>query len=310
MGITHEPSVAVGERTAAAPPVAWSPWTVDRLSSDPARHLAFYLGCHQPSWLRSAPAPLFVSARTLGRYSPDRDGMPRAGCLWALDSGGFTELQQHGTWTVDADIYGGMVYRLMERTGYGPIFAAPQDWMCEPAVIHGGTWNGHRFAGTGLSVAVHQELTIENYLHLVENFPAAPWIPVLQGWTLDDYLTHADAYAAAGVDLAAQRLVGLGSLCRRQSTTEIGAIASTLAARGYRLHGFGVKSHGLARYGHHLASADSMAWSYTARRGRDRLPGCSHRGDCRNCLTYALRWREKVLASLRGPLQYDLPLTW
>ena len=31
----------------------------------------------------------------------------------------------------------------------------------------------------------------------------APVIPVLQGWTLDDYLACVDLYASAGVDLAA-----------------------------------------------------------------------------------------------------------
>lgn len=53
-------------------------------------------------------------------------------------------------------------------------------------------------------------------------------------------------------------LVGLGSVCRRQSTAEIGIIAGTLHAMGLKLHGFGVKREGLARYGHCLSSSDSM----------------------------------------------------
>lgn len=39
-------------------------------------------------------------------------------------------------------------------------------------------------------------------------------------------------YAQAGVELASLPLVGLGSVCRRQATSEIGNIASTLAAAG------------------------------------------------------------------------------
>ena len=285
-----------------------TPWTLDRASADPARHMTFYLGCHQPRWMEDSPVPLFVSARRLAKYRRQGDAFPKGRMLWALDSGGFTELQKYGEWTMDPDTYGGMVYRFMEDTGYGPQFAAPQDWMCEPAVIHGGTWNGQTFAGTGLSVAIHQELTIENFLYLREQFPAAPWIPVLQGWTLDDYLTHADAYEAAGVDLASERLVGLGSVCRRQSTDEIGLITGTLHARGYRLHGFGVKAQGLDQYGHNLASADSLAWSFGARRRGERLPECTHPGDCRNCLFYAIRWRERVMDALRTPKQYGLDL--
>ncbi len=41
-----------------------------------------------------------------------------------------------------------------------------------------------------------------------------------------------------------------------------------------------------------LESADSMAWSYDARRA-PALAGCTHR-NCANCLEYALRWRRRV----------------
>jgi hypothetical protein len=291
-----------------AEPTGLTPWTRDESNPDPARHLTFYLGAHQPRWLETSPVPLFVSARRLATYKRDGDPFPKGRCLWALDSGGFTELQQYGRWTMDEDTYGGMVYRFMDN-GAVPFFCAPQDWMCEPAVIAGGEWNGVTFAGTGLSVAIHQELTIENLLYLRENFPAAPWIPVLQGWTLDDYLSHVEQYEAAGVDLAAEPLVGLGSVCRRQSTAEIGLMTGTLAAKGLRLHGFGVKSQGLAQYAHNLVSADSLAWSSSARREQLRLPGCTHEAkDCRNCLDYAITWRERVMASMRNEVQYDLPL--
>jgi len=119
---------------------------------------------------------------------------------------------------------------------------------------------------------------------------------VLQGWQFADYLACADLYAAEGIDLAALPLTGLGSVCRRQSTGEIAAIVGALAWRGIRLHGFGVKTGGLHLYGHLLASADSMAWSYTARR-RPPLPGCTGHKNCANCLTYATRWRARILAS-------------
>lgn len=288
-------------------PTALTPWTRDATSADPARHLTFYLGYHEPRALETSPVPLFVSARRLAKYQRNGDPFPKGRCLWALDSGGFTELQLHGEWSMDADEYGGMVYRFMDN-GCVPTFAAPQDWMCEPFIISGGQRGPVKFAGTGLSVPIHQELTIENVLYLREHFPHAPWIPVLQGWTLDDYLSHVEQYAAAGIDLAAEPLVGLGSVCRREATSEIGAIVGTLASKGLRLHGFGVKTSGLALYGHHLASADSLAWSYGARRRQIKLPGCEHAGDCRNCLTYAIQWRETVMDALRQEKQYELAL--
>ena len=78
------------------------------------------------------------------------------------------------------------------------------------------------------------------------------------------------------------------------SGEEIAVIAATLAALGLRLHGFGVKTGGLHLYGHLLLSADSMAWSYAARRA-PALPGCTGHKNCANCLTYATRWRADVL---------------
>jgi hypothetical protein len=95
--------------------------------------------------------------------------------------------------------------------------------------------------------------------------------------------------------------VGLGSVCRRQSTTEIAVIVTELARCGLRLHGFGVKTGGLHLYGHLLASADSMAWSYAARR-QPALPGCTSHKNCANCLTYATQWRHAVLGryAVRG----------
>jgi hypothetical protein len=243
--------------------------------------MVFYLGAHQPQWLWRAGFPLFVSHRQLARRKHLRPALTR----WALDSGGFTELSMHGKWITTADAYAAAVARYAEQVGRLD-FAAPQDWMCEPFMIE----------RTGLSVREHQERTVASYLELRSIAPALPFIPVLQGWLLADYLACADLYAAEGIDLAALPLTGLGSVCRRQSTGEIAEIAAALARRGMRLHGFGVKTGGLHLYGHRLASADSMAWSYAARR-RPPLPGCTGHKNCANCLAYATRWRARILAS-------------
>lgn len=241
----------------------------------------FYLGAHQPHWLWRAGFPLFVSHRQLAR----RRSYQRATCRWALDSGGFTELTLHGRWTIPAEDYAAAVTSYRDSIG-SLDFAAPQDWMCEPVILD----------RTGLSVRDHQERTVANYLDLRRLAPDLPVIPVIQGWTLPDYLRCVDLYRQAGVDLAALPRVGLGSVCRRQSTAEIAAIISVLSGLGLRLHGFGVKTGGLARYGHRLASADSMAWSYAARR-QSPLPGCTGHKNCANCLEYATRWRARITAA-------------
>ena len=63
-----------------------------------------------------------------------------------------------------------------------------------------------------------------------------------------------------------------------------------------RLHAFGAKTLGLKRYAGSLASADSLAWSYNARR-HPPMEGCSHKS-CANCRHWALRWRERALEGL------------
>lgn len=238
--------------------------------------MRFLLGTHMPNWLETLDVPLFVSHRRL----VGRRRLPRARSGWALDSGGFSELAMFGEWRTTVPEYVEAVARYSEEIGRLE-WAAPMDWMCEPFMT----------TKTGLSVPEHQERTVANYLELRDQ---GPFVPVLQGWTIDDYEACVRLYEDAGVDLTAEAVVGVGSVCRRQNTSEGGLIMQTLYQHGIRCHGFGFKKEGIVRYGRYLASADSMAWSYTARRDWP-MAGCSHR-NCANCSRYALRWRAELLA--------------
>jgi hypothetical protein len=245
----------------------------------------FYLGTDMPGWLARTAVPLFVSRTRLARYVE----VPRALGPWALDSGGFTELSRHGRWAVPAEQYVEEVWEWRSRVG-GMVWAAQMDWMCEPAIR----------AKTGLTVAEHQRRTVANYLELLRLAPGLPWAPVLQGWTWDDYLAHLEMFGAAGVDLAALPVVGLGSVCRRQDVGMVESLIRELAGRGLRLHAFGFKLTGLPAVADVLGSSDSMAWSFDGRYSPP-LPGCAHR-NCSHCLRYALLWREKVLARVGAAL--------
>jgi hypothetical protein len=235
------------------------------------------MGTHMPHWLATVDFPLFVSHRRLA----GRRSVPRAVVPWALDSGGFTELSMYGRWVTTPEEYVAAARRYRDEIGRLE-WASPMDWMSEPWIV----------AKTGLTVAEHQRRTVESYLRLRDLAPDLPFVPVVQGWQLADYLRSVDQYAAAGVDLTAEPVVGLGSVCRRQGTGEIGLIVSTLAGLGIRLHGFGVKTEGLAEYADRLASADSMAWSF---RGR-HVAGCSptHKTEA-NCVRFARAWRNRLL---------------
>ena len=246
--------------------------------------MRFYLGTHQPHWLRLTAVPLFVSIRRLRRLKT----FPRAVGGWALDSGGFTELSTHGRWTVSAEQYVRETRRVVREIGMLE-WAAPQDWMCEPIILD----------KTGMTVRNHQRRTTDNFIQLQQLAPEVPWRPVVQGWELGDYLRHVGLYDSSGVDLATMPLVGVGSVCRRQSTKQIGDVITNLSDLGLKLHGLGVKTGGLRRYGKRLASADSMAWSYAARY-EPPMAGHTHK-NCANCLEYALAWR----SSLVGPERLD-----
>jgi hypothetical protein len=241
--------------------------------------MLFWTGTHEVSWLARTSVPLFISRRRLTKLKR----LPKAIGPWALDSGGFSELSMYGKWRTWAEEY---VYEVRRWSSYigNMQWAAIQDWMCEPFIT----------AKTGLTVKQHQQRTVDSYLELTSLAPEQPWVPVLQGWSYLDYMNCVRLYKANGVDLTSLPLVGLGSVCRRQHTTMVERLIRNLTDSGIKLHGFGFKLQGLKRVAKYLTSADSMAWSFGARRTPIRMKGCPHR-NCANCMRYALHWRESVL---------------
>lgn len=245
--------------------------------------VTLFLGTHQPCWLARLAVPLFVSHRRLHA----RRHLPRACADWALDSGGFSELSLFGGWRTKPRNYARAARRYMEEIGRLR-WAAIQDWMCEP-------WMLRR---TGLSLREHQRRTVDSFERLRELAPEVPWAPVLQGWQLPDYLRHLEFYCRRGHELREERVVGLGSMCRRQGTAEAERIVRELAALGLRLHGFGFKIQGLARASDALVSSDSLAWSFDARRSAP-LEGCEGKHkNCANCERFALAWWHRVRAKV------------
>lgn len=267
--------------------------------------MIFYMGA-KPHVMAHTDVPLFISNRHLKDV---KKKLPRARGAWALDSMGFSILAEHGSWDAGPTPrqYAAQIRRYEEEIGHLD-WAAPQDWMCEDSVIHGGTAGGQRFVGTGLSVAEHLRRTVGNYLDLKAIDPGLPVIPVVQGRRPADYEACIGLYDRAGVDLRKHPVVGVGSVCRIQATDEAADIIYTVAQAigAGRIHGFGFKIDGLRRVGHLLASADSFAWSAQGRKtpaeGCDfRLPRSRrpHKNEA-NCLRFALGWRDRVLAACTG----------
>jgi hypothetical protein len=191
----------------------------------------------------------------------------------------------YGEWTLSIQDYVERVQRYIEHIG-NLDWAAPQDWMCEPFILE-------KTRGT---VEAHQYLTVQNYLGLCEAAPDVPWVPVLQGFTREDYMRCFELYELRGIDLAKLPLVAVGSVCRRQGTVEVGNIMRELAGMGLKLHAFGFKIKGMHECGDILESCDSMAWSMEARRLGINTCGQGNHKTCANCMSYALLWRDRILS--------------
>lgn len=217
---------------------------------------AIYVGLHQPSDASHFARACISINRLWGRKKP-------VACDDVLvDSAAFTELNLHGQYRNGVDRYAGELRRLHDAGVVTIAAAVAQDYMCEPFML----------AKTGLTVAEHQRLTIERYDALFAHRLPFPIMPVLQGYDPAEYVRHLLAY---GDRLTPGMWVGVGSVCKRNGSPEqvVAVLAAIAAVRpDLRLHGFGVKQTSLLHPGVRelLSSADSMAWSFAARKqGRD-----------------------------------------
>lgn len=215
--------------------------------------MRFFTGLHQPSDAKHFQASFVSVNRLIGRKKPFAVGD------WIMDSGAFSHMLRDGEHMPVAQ-YAAEVKRW---AGNGNLLAAvTQDYMCEPFIL----------AKTGLTVRDHQRLTVERYDDLLRHETGVYILPVLQGYEPHEYAEHVAMY---GDRLGYGAWVGVGSVCKRNSNPEAikEVLETILAVRpDLKLHGFGLKLTALS-YGpirDMLFTADSMAWSYSARmKGRN-----------------------------------------
>lgn len=217
--------------------------------------MQFFVGLHQPSDARHF-ARCMVSVNRLARR---RSGFV-AGYVM-LDSGAFTKVARDGGYTEPPEVYAAQVVRWSRLVQL--VAACSEDYMCEPFVLR----------KTGLSIEAHQRLTVERYDALRALVGDAAYLmPVIQGYLPQHYAQHVRDY---GERLAPGAWVGVGSVCKRNgSPRDMAAVLRAVKSErpDLRLHLFGAKltalqSHEIRAMAY---SADSMAWSFRARRqGRD-----------------------------------------
>jgi len=227
---------------------------------------------------RSIESALLVSANAFWK-----DGKFRGyEALWdievplALDSGGFVAMRRYGGYRWSVLDYIDLAVMLR------PVFWAAQDYACEPEIAADSREVARRIRSTVFTLGE----TFARVIHWNQELPGQPAtapMPVIQGWRPGDYRTcvkliedHIISDPAAAQILGSNEwpaTVGVGSVCRRNLTGPnnlyqvIDALEDALPSP-VRLHLFGVKSTAVAKLKDRprVASVDSMAWNYAARR--------------------------------------------
>jgi hypothetical protein len=153
----------------------------------------------------------------------------RCGLRW-LDSGGYLLLNLFGYYPFSVINFANLIAFLM------PHFYATMDYPCEPDIS--------RCLGL-MSNIERIQATIENALKMMEWESHLPGqlVPVIQGYTLEEYQHCIRLYKQAG---AIREYMAVGSMCRRINTEELNRLIPGIyhAAQQVgvkRLHFFGLK---------------------------------------------------------------------
>lgn len=167
-----------------------------------------------------------------------------------VDAGGFSILQTHGEYPWSVREY----HRWLQDHAEEIEWATVMDFACEEVLSDIGT------------VEERMDMTIENTVEHARFSKRYQMLPVLQGITADQYVESYERLEDRGVDVSH---VGLGSVCRRSSSTEIREIVTEVRRRCDidRLHGFGAKLNAI-RMGVNFDSMDSAAWSEYPQNGK------------------------------------------
>lgn len=218
-------------------------------------------------------APTLISANAMRKDGKFRRLKPGAfsGDDVALDSAGFVAMVR----------YGGFPWSIGEyidlAASYPWSWWAAMDLCCEPQIARDADVVEERIAGTARLLADCQAAADERGIRRP--------MPVIQGWTPDQY------ERCAGMLGDLPPLVGVGSVCRRQIKGPAGLMAvvqrlDRVLPRSTSLHLFGVKSTGLSILAGHprVASIDSMAWDFAARRDKSAAYTVDHR------ISHMRRW--------------------
>lgn len=182
------------------------------------------------------------------RFNP-RKFLPGTHGRW-LDCGGYTVLNKFGDYPWSMAAYANLVAKLQ------PDYYATMDYPCEPDITRALRLksNLERIQATVANAATFAS----EYEPMIDG---PQMVPVIQGWTLDEYLHCIQIYQEAGL---IREYMAVGSMCTRSNDEQLKEIVpaiyeATRRAGVHRLHFFGFKMSsmldGLQPYIHSQDSA-------------------------------------------------------
>jgi len=203
--------------------------------------MKIYYGVDRKAFAKVVEYPM-ISFRTMEKR---KTPIITNGKEWFMDSGAFTYLRNSGKFPFTYGEY----LRVVDK--FQPSLFANMDWCCEPDIVK----------ATGLSVLHHIAHTVDNGRQLID-FDKKRFVMVLQGWTIEDYMTCIDYVREQGLFT---ELIGVGSVCIRKNPKEVFKLLKSVRAvipDWCNIHCFGL-SIDMLQYKEiydRLESVDTYAW--------------------------------------------------
>ena len=170
-----------------------------------------------------------------------------------LDSGGYSFFSRWGEYPFSIEKYVDLANTLKDK--YPLYRVATLDYPCEPDIDRSHLMTNEE----------RIKKTVSNAVECIDVDRRLPWLPIIQGYTLDEYLHCVDLYQEAGI---ISDYWAVGSLCSRKGNIQRIKYLITklkeLALSNVKVHAFGLNIPYIKdpQIFHALYSSDSAAWTF------------------------------------------------
>ena len=150
-----------------------------------------------------------------------------------LDSGGFSFFTKYSDYPFELNKYIEWIHNMNEANDGKVNYCAIRDYPCEPLINRASiSTNKERI-----------EKTVQNAIECIDTDNTINWMPVLQGYDLEEYLSCLDLYKDVGI---IEDILAIGSMCRRTDIKTIEKIIRSIKKEyNGKIHLFGLTMNAL-----------------------------------------------------------------